>query len=441
MDAQDLGLNWITDLVEEIQEETDLCERCDWVPPSISYVALNGQEYVFLRYSCSTQHSYARMYDLKGNIIGECLTEQGETGCGFGGNAFTIYTFADEIDPIWSCFTGFECEYALEYGVENKVIIRVDESQCQQGIKTLIAPDEFDTYEWYGPEVNSNEMQIDVSASGTYGVNIMDENGCLLNGELLIDDIQKLIVNIKGPSVVCPGVDAELVGTISESYQWSNGTSDSITTVSSSGIYHLTVTNAEGCEGDASFELEYYDVPMVNIIPQSEEVNEGERISAWADYNEMEHMIISFDWSGMGLNISCDTCSEIMYMPRNDQPLELIVVDDNGCESEASLNLIVNALPQEIYAPNIIRRSSNGNDKFTIFGGQNVEVIESLSIFDRWGNKVFSQENFSPNDPNNGWDGRYDGHLLNQQVFTYSVMVRFISGDRMPFGGDVLVIN
>ena len=53
-----------------------------------SYVRFNAAEYIFLRYSCSTTESFARMYTLDGTLESECVSRNGVSECGFGGNAF-----------------------------------------------------------------------------------------------------------------------------------------------------------------------------------------------------------------------------------------------------------------------------------------------------------------------------------------------------------------
>ena len=66
--AQLTDLDWVIKLAEEIIEETSLCEECTWVNPTLSEVGFGNETYIFLRYSCSTQESFARMYNLDGTL-------------------------------------------------------------------------------------------------------------------------------------------------------------------------------------------------------------------------------------------------------------------------------------------------------------------------------------------------------------------------------------
>ena len=47
--------------------------------------------------------------------------------------------------------------------------------------------------------------------------------------------------------------------------------------------------------------------------------------------------------------------------------------------------------------------------------------VDELLIFDRWGNPVYSNSNFEPNDPDQGWDGTRDGKAIEQGVYVYLV--------------------
>jgi hypothetical protein len=77
-----------------------------------------------------------------------------------------------------------------------------------------------------------------------------------------------------------------------------------------------------------------------------------------------------------------------------------------------------------------------------------VEEIESMEIFDRWGNLVFGEKNFAPNDPAFSWDGvRHVGGNSNQQqifnpaVFAYRMLARFKDGRKELCNGDVTLVR
>ena len=70
---------------------------------------------------------------------------------------------------------------------------------------------------------------------------------------------------------------------------------------------------------------------------------------------------------------------------------------------------------------------------------RNIEQIKTFEVFDRWGEKVFEQYNFQPNDPAHGWDGTIRGKLLNSAVFVYYAEVEMIDGRIEFYEGDVFL--
>ena len=118
------------------------------------------------------------------------------------------------------------------------------------------------------------------------------------------------------------------------------------------------------------------------------------------------------------------------------------VLDERGCMATASLFINLKELPLEVFAPNVFRPNSfDENALFTIYGGNNVQQISELAIFDRWGNQVFSNLSFAPNQPRSGWDGRMNGQDLLQDVYLYWAKVLFLNGKEKIISGDVLLLR
>jgi gliding motility-associated-like protein len=95
------------------------------------------------------------------------------------------------------------------------------------------------------------------------------------------------------------------------------------------------------------------------------------------------------------------------------------------------------------FIPNVFSPNGDGvNDGFTIFGGPAIDEVESLRVFHRWGGMVFENENFQPNDPRLGWDGRSgNGQMLNPAVFVFFARVRYLDGAVEEFAGDVTLVK
>jgi len=428
---------WIIDLATKISDETDLCERCFWVSPTIAEVELSGEVFIFLRYSCSTNDGFARMYDLEGNIISECNSINGVTECGFGRNAFTVFTFADRVKAIWNCTKGFECDFAQANSIEKRVPIFVDDTQCAEGVKILKVSDEYQTYSWSGNNITGNEASLEIKDGGWYTVVVKDEMDCAFEGEIYIPDIKKLNVKIKGPGQFCPGTNVELKTTSFQTYQWSTGGGNAAINITEPGLYEVIVTNDQNCDGAADFEISHYPTVDPVIIADASEVIEGNPVNVYLANGPY----LDYNWTGNG-KVDCATCPETSFYPSVDNELRIAVQDENNCISTDTVTFNVLTRPLEIFAPNIFRPGSEqGNNKFALFGGPNIQLIEVFDVFDRWGNLVYSAKNLLPNQPEQGWDGTFLNQQVKQDVYLYRARVLFVNGQHKTFSGDIFLMK
>ncbi|MBN8678539.1 MAG: gliding motility-associated C-terminal domain-containing protein [Chitinophagales bacterium] len=93
--------------------------------------------------------------------------------------------------------------------------------------------------------------------------------------------------------------------------------------------------------------------------------------------------------------------------------------------------------------PNIFSPNGDGeNEGFTVFAEwSGVRSVKTLQIFSRWGEQIFVRENFPPNDPALGWDGRFKGVEMNPGVFVYYALVELVNGQEVVYKGDVTLMR
>ena len=438
--SQDQSPQWILPVIENITNETDLCERCTWLRPTFSKVEFGDEQYYFLRYACTIKDGYARMYDVHGNIVGDCTNENGESECGFGFNAFTVYTLSEDIKLIWKCETGFECDFAQRNETELNVPITIDDSRCTEGIKKLTVSGEYMTFNWYGEGLEGNGPSIEIDKPGIYSVEVLDALGCIRTGSVEVENLEELSVEIKGPALICKNGEASLFTAPYQTYTWSNGSDDSMIEVSSPGIYKVTVTNEDNCEGSASITIESYEDVSLGILSTTTRILEGETTDVEvALENDIEVSLVTMEWQGDG-DFSCVLCPMTTFEPVGSGEISLKVLDSRGCITEEELFIEVVKLPQEIYAPNIFSPSNAGeNSTFTIYANTNVKAIQKLAIYNRWGNLVFENENFDVNDSSQGWNGYLNSSIADQGVYRYIADVLFSNGSEKIFTGEVLL--
>jgi gliding motility-associated-like protein len=95
--------------------------------------------------------------------------------------------------------------------------------------------------------------------------------------------------------------------------------------------------------------------------------------------------------------------------------------------------------PRNVFIPNLFDPSNTNaaNNTFTIWGDEDVVKVNYLRIYDRWGNMVFGNEDFLPNDPAEGWDGGFRNQDMNNAVFVYYAEILFKDGLTLMYVGDV----
>lgn len=94
------------------------------------------------------------------------------------------------------------------------------------------------------------------------------------------------------------------------------------------------------------------------------------------------------------------------------------------------------SLPALLFIPNAFTPNGDGiNDRLEIYGDKVNWKFIQLSIFDRWGEKVYDS-----NDMDSGWDGTYRGSALSG-VFVYEFTLTRTDGQSQHVTGSITVIR
>ncbi|MBK8624917.1 MAG: gliding motility-associated C-terminal domain-containing protein [Saprospiraceae bacterium] len=118
------------------------------------------------------------------------------------------------------------------------------------------------------------------------------------------------------------------------------------------------------------------------------------------------------------------------------------VIDINGCINTAEITISIREI-FEIYFPNIIFvDSKSGNGSFYPIGDlTKVNTVKKMQIYDRWGNLLFLKENIDINNPNQGWNGVFNGQPVIPGVYVYLVQAVFKDGTTKTYNGDFTVLR
>ncbi len=223
-----------------------------------------------------------------------------------------------------------------------------------------------------------------------------------------------------------------------------------------SGTYQAVYTNAQGC--DSTYRLD------LTIHPEYNQETTAEACAKylWTLNNQTytqsgQHSVTLRTQEGCDSIITLDVTihpefeyrdtiitNEPYLWPINNTSYETSGIytetfaTDVSCDSIHYLYLTI-SIDTDIHVPNII--SPDGpNSQFTFYGSS-ISIIQDLSVYDRWGNQVFHRNSFPPNEPTQGWDGKYQGKNLTPGVYTYSAQLLLTDGTIISKYGDVTIIR
>ena len=178
------------------------------------------------------------------------------------------------------------------------------------------------------------------------------------------------------------------------------------------GIYELIVQDSEGCSQTAIVELSSIQELTIEL-EEIQNFNLGDTILLDPKIDLMA--IDSFSWSP-STNILNPGELIAQVIPSADINYELEIFYGE-CTERASILLDLNQVI-EIYLPNIINPNSNDNNTLYPLGNEFIE-LHQLSIYDRWGELIYAADTPTINDPSQGWNGRFNGQIVNPGVFVY----------------------
>ena len=382
-----------------------------------------------------------------GNDINPSIATQTGSSMNFdnlnAGNYF--YTVIDNNDCLVS---GDEVFFFIDEATE--LIVNLDENN---GVSCENAQDGFInisvnggtpnyTYSWFNDDgfFSSNE-DINQISGGTYTVNVLDQNFCETSLSVLIGENEAMsiettieeCVNNNGTITVNAfgGQPAYLFELFSENVI-SQTNSNGIFNQVESGNYLIITYDALGC--DVQDSLTINSAPQADFILDEYEFSLSNDPVLFTDLSN-DNDIVSWYWNfGDGNNSNEQNPSHI-YIEPGIYFATLTVTDSFNCEDQITKEISV---LQDFYSytPDIFTPNNDGkNDTFSPSLLNINTNTYALTIFDRWGNKLFETSNY-----NQGWDGRQkNGSLLPSDVYSYKITYQTNLGVEKEEKGKIIM--
>jgi gliding motility-associated-like protein len=212
---------------------------------------------------------------------------------------------------------------------------------------------------------------------------------------------------------------------------WSSGITSTTNTATNlpAGNYTVTITNG-GCTTSTVITVN----PIIKTFTISPDVTilqgSSTAITVSSGY--------TYTWNPT-TNLSCTNCANPIANP-SVTTIYCVDASDGVCSYTncVIVNVEIPCIPPKILsAPNAFSPNGDGNnDEFCIQGLSKCISSFEISIFNRWGEKIYSST-----EANFCWDGKYKGVSLDPGVFVYYLKAIYIDNSELTKKGNITLLH
>ena len=296
------------------------------------------------------------------------------------------------------------------------------------------------TFAWSDGSTNST---LTDAIAGTYILTVTDASNCTLTNAYTTTEPTPLNFSPIYTDANCGGLATGIIqiptatgGVSPYHYAFEDGVfaDDTLFTGLTPDIYHVAVIDSNGCVTLDSGLIVAPIIPTV-YLPDTLTIDLADSIGILTLADGVDSII----WTG--INLSCYDCIEPIASPVWSGGYTVTVISEDDCVAVDSVYIVVNKI-RKVFVPNAFSNNDDGtNDWFTVFAGPQVRIVKEFRVFDRWGELLFENFNFEPNEEAFGWNGDYRGKKLINDVFVWYAVVEFIDGIIIRYEGDVSIIK
>ena len=297
------------------------------------------------------------------------------------------------------------------------------------------------TYNWEDGSGNSISTQAtaDNLAPGSYFITVTDINGCTGTFDTTITEPPPVVASL-GPvrDPLCTGDFGQIYvesvsGGVPGNYRYQVNTIPAISVSDTfdviPGDYIVRVFDQNGCEYDTSVVV---NTPLDFTASAGPDIDIELGGTATLDVSiNGPSPVATIDWTPPNF-VTClnNNCQQVEVNPFGSQLFEVMVTDVNGCVALDDILVSVQTT-RDVYMPNAFSPNAAITDNafYSVFAGSGVAVINSMRIFDRWGNMLHEELNLPPDLLGSGrWDGTFRNKNVDAGVYVCVIEVTFIDG-------------
>ena len=243
--------------------------------------------------------------------------------------------------------------------------------------------------------------------------------------------ILPIVAQITGDTAICEGQSLTLVASGGLEYQWNTGDSTSTIVLNPTASMEVSViVNTGLCYDTTSFDFDVNPIPFVYTgIDTTIILGSTAQIQASSSNQIM--------WE-FNATLSCDDCLYPIASPLGTTTYCATTVNEFGCYLTDCILITVDTLCKDLFIPNVFAPIEGGhaeNDCFKMYGTNCIGTM-TLSIYNRWGEKVFVSTSID-----DCWDGTFNGKALNTGVYIYYLTAELITGETLNKQGNLTLLR
>ncbi len=294
-----------------------------------------------------------------------------------------------------------------------------------------------DSYDWsFGDGNTSSEFmpvhQYTIAGALEVTLTAIDENDCPAMETKILDYFPLSEELFPAPMGIdeCAPVDItfdNLEGILTDDYaiNWNFGDGNTSTEVAPTHVYEnsgnfgvtLSILSPSGCQTESVYGnlVRVSPSPTADFSFTPEEIK---IVNPTANFIDQSLNAASWNWNFNGLDRSNEQNPVFTFPDTGMQVVTLIVEHQSGCTDTTST--IIDIIPSiDLFVPNAFTPNGDGlNDLFLPVGFSFGSLEYRFSIWNRWGEQVFSTMTFGE-----GWNGQKNnvGKVAPSGVYTYLI--------------------
>lgn len=202
------------------------------------------------------------------------------------------------------------------------------------------------------------------------------------------------------PLISCAGTATATPngGTPPYTYLWNDPSAQTTETAVGlcAGTYSVTVTDANNHTATSSVTIVNFE-PPIDFVPAPVCLSLPDASAEFTLADDLSQLYpdqtLTWHWDFGDGNTDSTTASAISHTfdTWDDFLVTLSLKDSNGCESAVSHYVYVDGV---VELPNVITPNGDGINDVLAIGNLNPALHNVLTVYDRWGRKVFEMENY-----------------------------------------------